>query len=190
MQNSRSKKSESYYVKPNGAHEDSQMQEFFLSALEDIYWAEKHVTKAIPKMINAATSPELRRVFEEHLEVTKEQVIKLESVFELMTEKPYGKICEAMEGITREAESIIDQTIDGSLTRDVGLIMAAQKIEHYEIATYGTLIRLAIAIGRRDAAAIFSTILEEEKEADKTLTVAAENSINHETTLENHLLRG
>ena len=184
MKNLKSKKSESREAQPKGIDEDLQLEEFFLNSLKDIYWAEQHLTKAIPKLIAAATTVELRKAFEEHLSVTKQHVVKLESVFEILDEKPHAKKCEAMAGITKEAETIIEETVDGSLTRDVGLIMAAQKVEHYEIATYGTLIRLANAIDRQNAAAIFSTILDEEKEADTTLSGIAENHINMEAAAE------
>jgi len=186
MQNSKSKKNESNDKMSKDHQEDSQLEGFFLNALKDIYWAEKHLTKAIPKMINATTTEELRKVFEEHLEETKDQVTKLEKAFELIGEKAQAKKCEAIEGITKEAESIIDETTDGSLTRDVGLILAAQKVEHYEIATYGTLVRLATAIGHQDVADILSTILDEEKEADMTLTGVAENNINTMASQEKH----
>ena len=182
MHNPKVKKIESRETAPKGRNGDNELEEFFLNSLKDIYWAEKHLTKAIPKMIKATTTEELSQVFEEHLEVTKQQVAKLETVFELMGVKPQAKKCEAMEGLTKEAESIIEETREGSLTRDAALIMAAQKVEHYEIATYGTLIRLAAAIGKQDAADIFSVILDEEKEADMTLTGVAENSINMEAT--------
>jgi ferritin-like metal-binding protein YciE len=184
MQNSKRKKIETHETKPKGSNEDSQLEEFFLNSLEDIYWAEKQLIKVIPKMIKAATTEELRNVFEEHLEVTKGQAAKLETVFELLGEKAQAKKCKAMEGLAKEADSIIEETKEGSLTRDVGLIMAAQKVEHYEIATYGTLVRLANAIGRQDAADILATILDEEKEADMTLTGVAENNINLEATHE------
>jgi len=184
MHNPKSKKIESNETKPKRRNENSQLEQFFMNSLKDIYWAEKHLTKAIPKMIETSTTEELRKVFEEHLEVTKGQVSKLETVFELMGEKPQAKKCEAMEGLTKEAESIIEETEEGSLTRDVALIMAAQKVEHYEIATYGTLVRLANALGRQEAAGIFSDILDEEKEADMTLTGVAENNINLEATHE------
>src|SRR6478735_5260954 len=184
MQNSKSKKIESGETKHRDSVEATQLEEFFMNALKDIYWAEKHLTKAIPKMIKASTTEELRKVFEEHLEVTKDQVTKLETVFGLLGEKPQAKKCEAMEGLTKEAESIIEETEEGSLTRDVALVMAAQKVEHYEIATYGTLVRIATAVGRQDAADIFSAILDEEKEADMTLTGVVENNINLEATHE------
>ncbi len=185
MQNTKSKKIESHETRAKGSTaEDAQLKEFFNNAMKDIYWAEQHLTKAIPKMINASTTEELRKVFEEHLEVTKMQVTKLETVFGLIGEKPQVKKCEAMEGLTKEAESIIKETKEGSLTRDIALIMAAQKGEHYEIATYGSLVHLATAIGRHDASDIFAEILDEEKEADMTLTWIAENNINLEATHE------
>jgi ferritin-like metal-binding protein YciE len=184
MQNPKNNKTESQDAKSKSNSEDSQLEEFFINALEDIYWAEKHLTKAIPKMIKAATTEELRKVFEEHLEVTKGQVLKLEKVFEVMDEKPETKKCEAMEGITKEAESIIEETTEGSMTRDVALIMAAQKVEHYEIATYGTLVRLATALGKQEAADLLKEILNEEKDADMSLTDLAENNINIEATHE------
>ena len=170
--------------KSNGNHEGHPFEAFFIDSLKDIYWAEKHLTKAIPKMIKAATTDELKEVFEEHLEVTKDQVTKVESVFELLGKKAQAKKCEAMEGLTKEAESIIEETEEGSMTRDVALIMAAQKVEHYEIATYGTLARLAKTMGRQDVAAILVSILEEEKEADTTLTGVAETNVNVEASEE------
>jgi ferritin-like metal-binding protein YciE len=183
MQNTKSKKGDLREAGQTSG-ESTQLEEFFLNSLKDIYWAEKHLTKSIPKLIKAATTQELRKVLEEHLVVTKEQATKLENVFELIGEKPQTKKCEAMEGLTKEAETIIDETEEDSLTRDVALIMAAQKVEHYEIATYGTLIRLATALGRKEAADIFSAILNEEKEADMSLTSVAENNVNMEATHE------
>jgi len=179
MQNSKSRKNDLRDT-GNKSSETTQLEEFFLNSLKDIYWAEKHLIKAIPKLVKAATTEELRKVFEEDLDGTKDQVTKLENVFELMGEKPQSKKCEAMEGLTEEAETIIDETEEESLTRDVALIMAAQKIKHYEIATYGTLVRLATALGRQDAADILNNILDEEKEEDMTLTGVAENNINLE----------
>ena len=154
------------------------LEEFFVSELRDIYWAEKHLTKALPKMEKAATSDELATAFADHLAVTKEQVARLEQVFEMLGEKPRGKKCEGIEGIVKEGESVIEDTLDGSLTRDVALIIAAQKVEHYEIATYGSLAQLAKTIGKNDIANILGEILEEEKEADELLTSLAENNIN------------
>src|SRR5689334_4505037 len=116
-----------------------ELEKFFHDSLKDIYWAEKHLTKAIPKMMKAATNQELVAALEEHLDVTEGHIERLEQVFEILGKKAQAKKCEAMEGITKEAESIIEETEDGTATRDVGIIMAAQKVEHYEIATYGGL---------------------------------------------------
>jgi ferritin-like metal-binding protein YciE len=156
----------------------SMFLEYFLEELRDIYWAEKHLVKALPKMEKAASSEELATAFADHLAVTEEQVARLEKVFELLGEKPRGKKCEAMEGLVKEAESIIEDTEDGTSTRDVALIIAAQKVEHYEIAAYGGLATLAKTIGKEDIGNLLGETLEEEKETDELLTQIAENSIN------------
>jgi ferritin-like metal-binding protein YciE len=162
----------------------SMLQEFFIEELRDIYWAEKHLVKALPKMEKAANSEELATAFSDHLAVTQEQVSRLEQIFEMLGEKPRGKKCEAMEGLVKEGESVIEDTEDGSATRDVALIMAGQKVEHYEIATYGGLAQLAKTLGKEDIANILGEILEEEKEADELLTNLAENNINESATQE------
>jgi len=156
----------------------SMLQEYFLEELRDIYWAEKHLVKALPKFQKAATSEELATAFAEHLAVTEEQVTRLEQVFEMMGEKARGKKCEAMEGLVKEGESIIEDTEDGSATRDVALIIAAQKVEHYEIASYGGLTTLAKTLGHEEIANLLGETLEEEKETDELLTQLAENNIN------------
>ena len=163
---------------PSGSEDSSMLQEFILDSLKDIYWAEKHLTKALPKMIKAATSEELKQAFQEHTTVTQEQVSRLEQVFEILGKKPQAKKCEAMEGLTKEAESIIEETEKGSKTRDVALIMAAQKVEHYEIATYGSLVQITKTMGMTEIADILAQTLAEEKETDQLLTDIAENNIN------------
>ena len=160
------------------------LMEFFEGEIKEIYWAEKHLTKALPKMKKAATSEELANAFGEHLEVTKTHVSRLEQVFELLGKKPQAKKCDAMEGIVKEGESIIEETAEGTATRDVGLILAGQKVEHYEIATYGGLAQLAKTLGLEDIAALLEQTLGEEKEADETLTGIAENDINYEAASE------
>src|SRR5579863_6444331 len=115
---------------------DGNLKEFFVDELKDIYWAEKHLVKTLPKMQKAATSDELKNAFGDHLEATKGHVTRLEQAFEMLGEKAQAKKCEAMEGITKEGESIIEDTEEGTATRDVGLVLAAQKVEHYEISTY------------------------------------------------------
>ncbi len=162
----------------------SMLRDFFIDELKDIYWAEKHLTKVIPKMQKAATSGELANAFADHLSVTEEHVSRLEKVFDIMNKTAKAKKCEAMEGITKEGESIIEDTEKGTATRDVGLIMAAQKVEHYEIATYGSLIHLARTIGHEDVAAILEKTLTEEKEADELLSGIAENNVNAEANTE------
>lgn len=164
--------------------ESGMLEELFLDEIKDIYWAEKHLLKILPRMEKAATSEELKRSFSEHLEVTREQVGRLEQAFEILGKRAQGKKCEAMDGITKEGEGIIEETEKGSMTRDVGLIMAAQKVEHYEIATYGSLAQLAKTLGKNDIAELMGQTLQEEKEADEMLTQIAENNVNVEATEE------
>ena len=161
-----------------GQSADGMLEEYFHDSLKDIYWAEKHLVKALPKMIKASTTAALQNAIEEHLEVTKVHVERLEQVFELLGYKPQAKKCDAMEGLTKEADSIIEETEANTMTRDAGIIMAAQKVEHYEIATYGSLVQLAKTLGMNDAAEILHQTLEEEKQADEKLTEIAEWNVN------------
>ncbi len=147
--------------------------------LKDIYWAEKALTKAIPKMIKNATSSELQTALKEHLTVTQQQVTRLEQVFESIGAKAAAKKCEAMDGLIREAEDIMESTEEGAV-RDAGIISAGQKVEHYEIATYGTLRTFATILKEEEAASLLEETLKEEKEADEKLTEVAESSINIE----------
>lgn len=163
---------------------NTQLEKFFLNALKDIYWAEKALTKALPKMKKAATTQELQEAFVHHLEQTEEQVARLEQVFSLLGKKAQAKKCDAMEGLIKEAESIVEETDDGTMTRDVAVILAAQKVEHYEIATYGGLVTLARTMGNEEVADILSVTLEEEKQTDLDLTDLAENNINWEAEQE------
>jgi ferritin-like metal-binding protein YciE len=163
---------------------DSMLRSFFIEELKDIYYAEKHIAKTLPKMKKAATSTELKQAFEDHRLMTLEQVARLEQVFEIMGEKPKGKKCEAIEGITKEGEGIISDTEGGTATRDVGLIFAAQKVEHYEISTYGGLAQLANTLGEEEAANLLGQTLEEEKQTDLLLTSIAENNVNYEAAQE------
>jgi ferritin-like metal-binding protein YciE len=169
---------------PTKEQNDSMLQDLFLDELKDIYWAEKHLVKALPKMKKAATSEALATAFDDHLAVTQEQVARLEQVFQLLGEKPRGKKCEAMEGLVKEAESVIEDTQEGSSTRDVGLIIGAQKIEHYEIASYGGLAQVAKTLGLDEIGNLLGETLEEEKETDQLLTNLAENNINESATQE------
>jgi ferritin-like metal-binding protein YciE len=164
--------------------DNSELMDFFVDELKDIYWAEKHLVKALPKMVKASTSEELRNAFQEHLDITEEHVSRLEEVFSLLDEKAVAKKCDAMAGLVEEAGSIITDTDSGTMTRDVGLILAAQKVEHYEIATYGGLRTLARVLGNEEVATILQTTLDEEEEADKSLSGIAESYVNEQASKE------
>ncbi|MDB5284902.1 MAG: hypothetical protein JWO06_3977 [Bacteroidota bacterium] len=145
------------------------LRKLFVDELKDIYWAEKALTKAIPKMIKNATSEELVDALTRHLEETQGHVTRLEEVFEAIGEKAVAKKCEAMDGLTKEADEIMKDTEKG-VVRDAGIIAAGQKVEHYEIATYGTLISFAKTLREDEAASILQSTLEEEKAADEKLS--------------------
>jgi ferritin-like metal-binding protein YciE len=163
---------------------NSQLEKLFIDSLKDIYWAEKHLTKALPKMQKAATTEELKNAIGEHLTQTEEHVARLEQVFELMGKKAQAKKCDGMEGLIKEGESVVEETEDGSMTRDAGIIMSAQKVEHYEISAYGTLVQLAKTMDMPEAADILAQTLQEEKQTDQGLTDIAENNINWEAEQE------
>ena len=157
---------------------NTMLEKFMIDSLKDIYWAEKHLTKALPKLQKAATSEELKQALQDHLTVTEEQVARLEQVFELLGKKAQAKKCEAMEGLSKEADTVVEDTEAGTSTRDVAIIIACQKVEHYEIATYGGLTQLANTMGFTEVADLLGQTLAEEKEADELLTSIAENDIN------------
>ncbi|HEY4065128.1 MAG TPA: ferritin-like domain-containing protein [Puia sp.] len=159
---------------------EPRLEEFFHDELKDIYWAEKHLVQTLPKLAKAATSEELRNAFKEHLEVTKGHVTRLEQAFEILGHPAQAKKCEAMEGITKEGSEIIEDTEDGTATRDVALILAGQKAEHYEIATYGGLAQIAKTLGQDKIAKLLEQTLAEEKEADESLTKLAESNVNEQ----------
>ena len=161
-----------------GSDAKSMLHEFLVDELKDIYWADKHLTKALPKMAKAAYSDELREAFENHLSQTEEHVARLEQVFEILGMKPVAKKCDAMAGLVEEGKGVIEDTEDETSTRDVGLIIAAQKVEHYEIATYGGLAQLAKTLGLTEIKDILGQTLSEEKETDELLTEIAEGHIN------------
>jgi ferritin-like metal-binding protein YciE len=165
-------------INPAFAKEETKLKELFVEELKDIYWAEKHLTKALPKMRKAATSSQLASAFEQHLAVTEQQIGRAEQVFELLGMSPRAKKCEAMAGLVMEAQAVIEDTDKGSATRDVALIIAGQKVEHYEIATYGSLVQLAKTMGRNDIATLMQQTLDEEKTADQLLTDLAVSGIN------------
>ena len=163
---------------------NSRLREFFIDQLQDIYWAEQKLVKALPKMANAAHSAELREAFNNHLEETRNHVARIEEAFRLMHEEAETQECQAIKGILKEGEDIIDETEDDTAQRDVGLIFAGQKAEHYEIATYGGLIQLARTMGQTDIAELLAQTLSEEKMADQKLTKIAETSSNEEAAKE------
>ena len=155
------------------------LRDLFVDELKDIYWAEKALTKAIPKMIKNATSEDLINALQDHLEVTKGHVERCEKAFDMMGMPARAKKCQAMEGLTKEAEEIMESTEEG-VVRDAGIISAAQKVEHYEIATYGTLCAFAKTIGENEIANLLEKTLKEERQADDTLTQVAESCVNEE----------
>lgn len=161
-----------------GSNGHSQLDKLFYDTLKDIYWAEKQLTKALPKMQKNATTDELKAAIEEHLTQTEEHVSRLEQVFEMCGKKAQAKKCEAMEGLIEEGNEIVEETEKGTMTRDAGIIMAAQKVEHYEIATYGCLVTFAKTLGMEDAVELLQQTLDEEKETDARLTEIAEGNIN------------
>ncbi|WP_121357275.1 YciE/YciF ferroxidase family protein [Flavisolibacter nicotianae] len=160
--------------------QDSKLKEFFLEQLRDIYWVEKKLVKKLPKLQAAATTKQLKDALGNHMGQTRTHVERLGQVFALLGEEADGKKCPAMAGILDESEDIIDETDDGSAQRDVGIIFAAQKAEHYEIATYGGLAQLAKTLGLMEAKELLGQTLEEEKGADFLLTQIAESGINYQ----------
>mgnify|MGYP003667728780 CR=1 FL=1 len=164
--------------------DSEKLKELFVDGLKDIYWAEKHLTKALTKMSKNTTSEELKSAFEEHTSQTEQHVATLEQVFEMVGEKAQAKKCAAMEGLIEEAEEIISSTDKGTMVRDCGLIMAAQKVEHYEMASYGTLRNIARTLGYEDAANLLQQTLDQEGETDHLLTELAETYVNEEASAE------
>ena len=157
---------------------DSALNELFIDELKDIYWAEKHLAKALPKMIKGATSTELKTTIENHLKETENHIVRVEEAFKSIGEKAVAVKCEAMAGLLKEAEELLGETEKGTMTRDVAIISAAQKVEHYEIASYGTMSTLANVLGYNEAAELLEANLAEEKNADSLLTQVAENTVN------------
>ena len=157
--------------------ESGTLNDAFMDELQDAYDAEKQLTKALPKMAKAATSPELRSAFESHLKETKGQIDRLERVFESLGEKAQGKHCDGIAGIIEEGSSVMEEDFDET-TMDACLIAAGQRAEHYEMAAYGTLVAWAKTLGLPEAAELLAETLNEEKAADEKLTALAEGGIN------------
>jgi ferritin-like metal-binding protein YciE len=164
-------------VRHASSMESSQLMSLFVDELKDIYWAEKALTKAIPKMLKNATSPELIDALTAHAQETSEHVGRCEKVFEVIGKPAVAKKCEAMAGLMKEAEEIMADCEKGAM-RDAGIISAAQKIEHYEIATYGTLRQFAETLGQDQIVVLLELNLEDEKAADKKLSEVAMAAIN------------
>ena len=155
------------------------LNDLYVEELRDLYSAETQIVKALPKMAKAATHEELRTAFEEHLEQSKEHVERLEQIFESLDESPKGKKCKGLQGLVEEAEELMGEEMPPNVL-DAGLIAAAQRVEHYEIAVYGTLCTFAELLGRDEDHDLLGQTLEEEKEADSRLTEIAESAINVE----------
>jgi len=166
--------------------QESLLEKFFHDQLKDIYYAEQQLLKALEEMKNASTTEELEDAFDNHRTQTERHLKRLEKVFRLLGKPAEGKKCEAMDGIIKEGQSIIKETKEGTMTRDAALIIAAQKAEHYEIATYGGLVQLAITLGKRQAAGLLDKTLQEEEETDSLLTDIAEQHINIEAEEEGY----
>ena len=155
------------------------LEDLFVNLLKDIYYAEKQILKALPKMAKKADSDDLRQAFEHHLEETEGQVERLEQVFALCDLKPTAKTCAAIKGILEEGEEDMKEAKDPDVL-DAGMIADAQAVEHYEIARYGTMVAWAKQLGMNDAASLLEETLEQEHNADRTLTEIAEGSLNRE----------
>jgi ferritin-like metal-binding protein YciE len=159
--------------------ETGTLHEAFVEELRDIYDGEKQLIKALPKMAKAANSPELRAAIEAHLEETRQQVERLDQVFAAVDQKPRGKHCEGLAGIIEEGQAMMQEDFDEA-TADAALIASAQRVEHYEMATYGTLVAWARAMGHDEAADLLQETLDEEKATDEKLNSLAEGGINEQ----------
>jgi ferritin-like metal-binding protein YciE len=156
-----------------GGNMSKDLKELYVDELKDIYNAENQLVKALPKMAKSASSAELRKGFEEHLEQTKDHVQRLEQIFQALGESPKGKKCKGMEGLVDEGSEIMAEDFEGALM-DAALIGAAQRVEHYEIAAYGTVSAFAVELGETEQSSLLNKTLEEEKETDEKLTSLAE----------------
>jgi len=161
------------------------LHDAFIDELRDSYDAEKQLTKALPKLAKAASSPELRKAFESHLKETQGHVTRIEEVFASLDEKVKGKHCDGIAGIIEEGKSVMEEDFDEA-TMDACLIASGQRAEHYEMAAYGTLVAWARALGHDDAADLLQQTLDEEKAADEKLSMIAENGVNQEAADASH----
>jgi ferritin-like metal-binding protein YciE len=170
--------------KPSKEMKESKFHELFLHELKDIYWAENHLSKSLKKLSKAVTSEKLSTALDSHQRETENQIQRLEKAFELLDEKAAGKKCQAMEGLIEEAEEVLKDTDKDSMVRDAGVIIACQKVEHYEIASYGSLVRLAKDMGHDEVADLLAQTLNEEKKTDELLTQLAEKDVNQKAMKE------
>jgi ferritin-like metal-binding protein YciE len=162
------------------------LQKLYISELRDLYSAETQLVKALPKMAKGASSPELKDAFEQHLEQTKGHVERLEQLFEQLGESPRGKTCHAMKGLIEEGSDILKEEGEDSVL-DAGIIVAAQKVEHYEIASYGSVRTFANLLGKDEEAKLLQSTLDEEAETNQILTQLAESIVNPEALSETEL---
>lgn len=170
--------------KNSQTNKNSMLQNFFLTSLQELYWSETHLVNVLDSMSKAATTPQLQEAFIQHKEETSRHKQRLEEVFALLAVAPQPERCVGLQGLFDEGWQVIDETESGTAQRDVALIIAAQKVEHYEIATYGSLITLASTMGLKEVADILIPTLKEEKETDSILTTIAESGINAGATQE------
>ena len=165
------------------------LENLYISELRDLYSAENQLLKALPKMAKGASSPELKNAFEQHLEQTKGHVERLEQLFEQLDENPKGKTCQAMKGLIEEGSEILKEEGEDSVL-DAGMIVAAQKVEHYEIASYGSVRTFANLLGQDEAARLLQSTLDEESETNEILNRLAETVVNPEAVTETELAHG
>ena len=165
-------------LKPVSLSKVKSLEDLFDHALKDIYYAEKKIYKALPKMIQAAHDDELRQALENHRDETEEHIAKVEQIFGLMDKTPKAQKCDAVDGILEEADGIL-KDFGESETCDAAIIFSGQAVEHYEITRYGSMHAYALALGMTEAAELLASVLEQEKAADQKLTGLAENRINH-----------
>ncbi|HRO41489.1 MAG TPA: DUF892 family protein [Flavipsychrobacter sp.] len=169
---------------PTIAGTETKLEDFFVTMLQEIYWCETHLVNVLDSMEQAATSLKLKQAFTKHKEETAKQIERLEQAFQLINMDVYAERSAGLQGIFDEGWQVIDETEEGSAQRDVALIIAAQKIEHYEMACYGSLVTLAKTMGKNDVADILAQTLNEEKKTDAALTKIAEANINQKASKE------
>lgn len=161
------------------------LHQFFTFELKDLYWAENHIADALPNMIDAATSPALKSALDAHLDETRDHIVRLQIILNSLKQEAEETTCKAMAGILLECKDIISETKKGSAVRDAAIIMAAQKVEHYEITSYGSLIRFSELMHHDEATSLLQETLDEEYNADNTLTDLGEDEINDKALEEN-----